>query len=81
MELQLQIFGSKVYGVQRFRRDIHHMGIQTSRYLMQSNAVWHLDLTLTRDLFQDCSCLLGSHLALCLSFSPIFRHGGIPGKP
>ena len=45
MELQLQIFGSMLYGVQRLRRDIHHMGVQTSRCLIQSNAVWHLDLT------------------------------------
>ena len=35
----------QVYGVQRLRRDIHHMGVQTSRCLIQSNAVWHLNLT------------------------------------
>ena len=34
-----------------------------------------------RDQFQNSSCLLGSHLALCLPFSSIFRHGGVPGKP
>ena len=74
----------QVYGVQRLRRDIHHMGLQTSRCLIQSNVVLEceqaLALSLTWFHFQDCSNLLGSHMALCLPLSPFFRYGGFLGK-